>query len=173
MLKGNRIYLRLFEKEDLHLRVKWINDEETNKTLGFDIPVSLAKTQAWFQNSLTDNSKVNFAIVDIETDKVIGMSGLINIDYKNKNAEYYITIGEKEYLGKKLPDEVAELILNYGFNHIGLFKVYLHTFDYNTKAQHVYLRNGFIKEGTLRKHKWKDGKFIDIIYYGITIIRYL
>jgi RimJ/RimL family protein N-acetyltransferase len=167
MLKGKNIYLRLLEKDDLPLRVKWINDKETNRTLGFDLPISLAKTQVWFQNTLTDNSKINFAIVDIETDKVIGMTGLINIDYKNKNAEYYITIGEREYLGKKLPDEITSLMLYYAFDQINLFKVYLHTFDNNIKAKHVYIRNGFIQEGVFRQHKWKDGRFIDLVYFGI------
>ncbi len=167
MLKGKRIYLRLFEKEDLPLRVKWINDEETNRTLGFDIPVSLAKTQAWFQNTLTDNSKINFAIVDIETDKVIGMTGLIDIDYKNRKAEYYITIGEKEYLGLRLPDEVVRLVFNYAFYQLGMNKVYGHTLGYNIKSQKAHERNGMIKEGILRSHKWKDGKFWDVVYYSV------
>jgi RimJ/RimL family protein N-acetyltransferase len=167
MLNGVRIHLRLFEKEDLPSRVKWINDEEINETLGFDWPASISKTQIWFQNTLNDNSKINFAIIDNESCKLIGMTGLLGIDYKNKNAEFYITIGEKEFLGLHIPDEVISLILEYAFLELGLKRVYLHTFDYNVKAQHVYERNGFVKEGVLRKHKWKCGELRDIVYYGI------
>ncbi len=43
MLSGKKVYLRMLEKDDLPLRVKWVNDEETNLTLGFDWPISLSK----------------------------------------------------------------------------------------------------------------------------------
>lgn len=167
MLHGEKIYVRLLEKEDLPRRVKWVNDEETNATLGFDYPISISKTMSWFQNTVNDSSKINFVIVDINSDKLIGMAGLLGIDYKDSNAEFYITIGEKEYRGLHIPDETISLILEYAFLELGLYKIYLHTFEYNKKAQRVYERNGFIQEGVLRKHKWKHGELRDIVYYSI------
>lgn len=95
------------------------------------------------------------------------MAGLLGIDYKNKNAEFYITIGEKEFQGLHIPDEVIYLTLEYAFTELALVRVYLQTFDYNVRAKRVYERNGFIKEGILRKHKWKRGELRDIVYYGI------
>lgn len=167
MLKGQKIQLRLLEKEDLPLRVQWVNDKEINDNLGFDWPLSLSKTQAWFQNTLKDNSKINFVIIDNESRKLIGMAGLLGIDYKNRNAEFYITIGDKNFWGLRISDEVIFLILEYAFLELGLEKVYLHTFNYNVRAQRVYERNGFVKEGILRKHIWKRGELRDIVYYGI------
>ena len=95
------------------------------------------------------------------------MAGLLEIDYKNGNAEFYITIGEKDFLGLRIPDEVIFLILEYAFLELGLKRVYLHTFDFNVRAQRVYKRNGFNKEGVFRKHKWKNGELRDIVFYGI------
>jgi len=167
MLSGKKVYLGMLEKDDLPLRVKWVNDEETNLTLGFDWPISLSKTQVWFQNTINDSSKIHFVIVDCHSYKLIGMAGLLGIDYKNKNAEFYITIGEKEFQGLHIPDEVIYLTLEYAFTELALVRVYLQTFDYNVRAKRVYERNGFIKEGILRKHKWKRGELRDIVYYGI------
>jgi len=167
MLRGHKIHLRLLENEDLPLRVQWVNDDEINENLGFDWPLSLSKTQVWFQNSLKDNSKINFVIIDNDSCKPIGMAGLLGVDYKNRNAEFYITIGDKSYWGLRISDEVIFLILEYAFLELGLEKVYLHTFSYNVKAQRVYERNGFVKEGILRKHIWKRGELRDIVYYGI------
>ena len=36
MLEGQQAYLRPLEKEDLPLRVKWVNDPEVRQTLMFD-----------------------------------------------------------------------------------------------------------------------------------------
>jgi RimJ/RimL family protein N-acetyltransferase len=111
MLSGRRVYLRLFEKDDLHLRVKWINDEEISRVITFDWPTSYAKTLAWFQNGLLDSSKIHLAIIESKSDVAIGMAGLINIDYRQSRAELYITIGEKEYWGRHLSDDVLCLLL--------------------------------------------------------------
>lgn len=167
MLKGEKIYLRLLEEEDLPHRVKWINNEEISQTLGFDWPLSLSKTKSWFQKTLSDSSKLNFVIIDNQSNKLIGITGLLGIDYKNRNAEFYITIGEKEFHGLHIPDEVISLMLEYAFLELGLSRIYLQTFDYNKRAQRVYERNGFVREGVLRKHKWKQGGLKDLVYYGI------
>ncbi len=106
MLRGHKIHLRLLENEDLPLRVQWVNDDVINENLGFDWPLSLSKTQVWFQNSLKDNSKINFVIIDNDSCKPIGMAGQLGVDYKNRNAEFYITIGDKSYWGLRISDEV-------------------------------------------------------------------
>ena len=99
MLKGKTIYLRLLSQDDLLDRVSWINDEENIKTLLFDWPTSIEKTQKWFSNVVFDNSKLNLSIVDKETDELIGMTGLLNIDRINHHAQAYLPIGNKKYRG--------------------------------------------------------------------------
>ena len=167
ILIGDNIYLRLLERDDLKKRVKWINDREINQNLGFDFPANIDKTNAWFQNTLMDSSRMNFSIVDTESKQVIGMAGFLGINMKNRNAEFYITIGEKGFWGKGIADDSIKLLLDYAFKELGLEKVYLHTFDYNKRAGRVYERNGFKKEGIFRKHIWKQGELRDIIYYSI------
>ena len=167
MLVGEKVYLRFLEKEDLDRRVKWINDPDISDTLGFDFPAGLSKTNSWFQNTLMDSSRLNFSMVEKDKERLIGMAGFLGIDRKNRNAEFYITIGEKDFWGKGIADEVVELLLEYAFIELGLEKVYLHTFKYNKRAGRVYERNGFTQEGVFRKHIWKKGELRDIVYYSI------
>jgi RimJ/RimL family protein N-acetyltransferase len=167
MLKGNNIYLRPLEIDDLPLRVEWVNDDENRKTLMFDWPISLSKTRAWFQNTLMDKSKANFSIVDKETNKVIGMTGLIDIDYRNLRGQLYITIGEKDFRGKKLPDEIIPLVLEYGFKELGLRRIYLYTLKNNERGRTVYERNGFEFEGILREHHFCVGEYQDLYVHSI------
>lgn len=162
MLRSERIYLRLLEKNDLEKRVQWVNDPEIRETLMFDWPLSLSKTERWFQNQLMDDSKRNFSIVDSSNEKLIGMTGLIDINIRHLRAQFYLTIGEKEYWGKRLPDEIIPLVLEFGFIELGLNRIYLYTLNNNEKARKVYLRNGFIYEGTLRQQYFCVGEYQDL-----------
>lgn len=162
MLNGKRIFLRLIEKEDLKKRVEWVNNPEIRQTLMFDWPLSLAKTEKWFQDQLSNDTKRNFSIVYKQNNELIGMTGLIDISIRHLRAQFYITIGEVNYHGKRLPDEIIPLVLEYGFIELGLNRIYLYTLNNNEKARQVYIRNGFILEGTLRKHYFCVGDYQDL-----------
>jgi diamine N-acetyltransferase len=162
MLNDKRIYLRLIEREDCIHRTNWVNDEEIRQTLMFEWPLSLSGTYKWFDMQLLDNTKKNFVIVSKENQQVIGMTGLIDIDYKHLRGQFYLTIGDKEYWGKRIPDESIPLILQYGFNELGLNRIYLYTLNNNERARKVYMRNGFKFEGILREHYFCVGKHQDL-----------
>lgn len=167
MLQGEKIYLRPLEVEDLSKRVEWVNDLEIRQYLMFDWPMSISKTKKWFHNQLFDDSKHNFSIVDRETNQLIGMTGLIDVSLKHRRGQFYMTIGEKDFWGKRIPDENIPLVLEYGFGELGLEKIYLYTINVNDRARHVYLRNGFSEEGVLRKHYFCVGQLQDLHVYSI------
>jgi diamine N-acetyltransferase len=162
MFDGNSIYLRLMEKEDCAFRTNWVNDEETRKTLMFDWPLSLSGTEKWFDMQDLDPKKRNFMIISKDSNLPIGITGLIDIDFRHLRGQFYITIGEKDYRGKRIPDESIPLVLNYGFNELGLNRIYLYTLNNNERARKVYERNGFIYEGKLRKHYFCVGEYQDL-----------
>ena len=167
MLKGERVYLRLLSQDDLRARVEWINDEENIKTLLFDWPTSYEKTLKWYNNVVFDNSKLNLSIVDKNNETLIGMTGLLNIDRNNHIAQLYITIGNKNYRGQRLPDEVIPLVLEYGFTELELKKIYLYTLPNNERGRHVYERNGFKQDGILRQQVYCRGRQQDLYVHSI------
>ncbi len=167
MLKGKTVYLRLLGQDDLKDRVAWINDEENIQTLLFDWPTSYEKTMKWFSNVVFDSTKLNLSIVDKETNELVGMTGLLNIDRINHHAQLYITIGNRNYRGRRLPDEVIPLVLEYGFTELELKKIYLYTLPNNERARHVYERNGFRHDGILRQQVYCRGKQQDLYVHSI------
>lgn len=50
---------------------------------------------------------------------VIGITGLRDINIRHLRARFYITIGNKDFWGKHIHDEVIPLILEYGFFELG------------------------------------------------------
>lgn len=167
MIITPNICLRPLEREDLPLRVKWLNDPQIYKTLVSDYPVSLAKTEAWFSKGLFDQTKVHFSIVDRSTQKVIGMTGLLQIDSRHSKAQMYITIGEPEFHGRRYPDEIIPEILSFAFQELNLNKVYLWTIPDNAKGRAVYERNGFKKEAEMHEHMYCRGKYQTIIQHRV------
>lgn len=167
MLKSKNLYLRLLSEDDLNDRVNWINDRDNIKTLLFDWPTSIEKTKKWFSNSLMDKSKINFSIVDLNKDVLIGMTGFIQIDYVNRNAQFYITIGNKNFRGLGLSKEVISMVLEYGFLELALEKIYLYTLPNNQKARRIYELNGFKNDGVLRNHLVRRGVLQDIYVHSI------
>jgi RimJ/RimL family protein N-acetyltransferase len=108
------------------------------------------------------NNKI-FGIVDKETDKLIGGVGLHDIDFINGMGMYGIYIGEKEFRGKGYGKEATFLLMDYGFNILNLYNIYLMVFEYNKTAVKCYERWGFNLIGRRRKAKKIAGQRFDII----------
>lgn len=167
MFEGKSVYLRPLEKSDLPARVKWVNDPAVRRTLMFDYPLSLAKTEWWFSKAAIDPAKRHFSIIHREEDALIGMTGLLDIDLRHQRAQMYITIGEKAFWGRGLADEIIPLVQNYAFCELGLNRLYLYTLPSNARGRKVYERNNFTAEGVLRQHYFCVGELQDLHVHSI------
>lgn len=167
MLKAERVYLRMLEKKDLEYRVSWFNDPEIYQNLLSDYPVSYAKTDAWFQKNLFDESKMHFSICLNSTNELVGMTGLLQIDKKNSHAQMYITIGNKKFRGLGLASEIISILLNYAFFEQNLNKIYLWTITSNERARKVFEKNGFIQEASMQDHLYCRGQYQTIIQHRV------
>lgn len=167
MLKGKTISLRSLEFEDLERRISWVNNPDIRQTLMFDYPLSLAKTEKWFRDGLMDETKKHFSIMHPDDDLPIGMTGFLQINYKHQRAQFYITIGEQDFWGRGIAQEVIPLVLEYGFTELNLNKIFLFTLNNNDKARGIYEKNGFVAEGLQREHYYCVGQFQDLQQHGI------
>ena len=158
------ISIRKFEKTDIHKKVEWINNPENNQFLHYDIPISVEGTERWFDSHQGEDTRYDAVI---EADGVpVGTIGLLSIDRKNSKAEYYIAMGETAYKGKGIAKEASQLILAYGFEQLGLNRIYLFTEVENVAAQKLFERVGFVREGVVRQDIKRKERFMDRIMYG-------
>ena len=58
-------------------------------------------------------------------------------------------------------------MLKYGFEVIGLEKIYLYVSTKNIAANKFYLKCGFVEEGVFRKHLMINGQLEDIRWYSV------
>lgn len=165
MWREVKITIRKFEKKDIPQKVEWVNNPENNQFLHYDIPICIEKTEKWYNSHLEDGTRYDCVI---EADGIpIGTIGLLSIDKKNNKAEYYIAMGETAYKGKGVAKEASRLILEYGFNVLGLNRIYLYTETENTSAQRLFERVGFYKEGCIRQDLISRGKYVDRFLYSL------
>ena len=75
--------------------------------------------------------------------------------------------------GLGIGTRASKILLTKAFNELGLERVYLTVLADNTHAKHMYERCGFVKEGTLRKHVFKNGEYHDWDLYGVLKEEYL
>jgi len=63
--------------------------------------------------------------------------------------------------------EAVKIMLNYYFNELRYNKVNVYIYDYNEPSIQFHEKLGFIKEGRLRQMAYSNGKYHDIIFYGM------
>lgn len=168
-LQGKRISLQLVERDHLKKRVEFLNDPEIQKTLNFDYPTSLAKTEVWFSKNVLAPNRVDFSFIRNEDHAVIGFGGFINVNTKARKAELYIFVGDKDCWGKGFGRDGYKLLVNYGFAELGLERIYLYQLSENERAVTATAALGWKTEGLLRKDIWSHGELKD--QYVLSILR--
>lgn len=165
------ISIRKFKEKDIPYKVKWVNDKANNQFLHYDLPLEVDRTFLWFEKIKNKNDRADYTI--IVNEKPVGLIGLLNVDQKNRKAEYYIILGETEYKGKGVAKKASQLLINESCNVYNLNKIYLYTEVKNFPAQHLFESIGFIKEGLLKEDLIQKNKKIDRFFYSLFIEEYL
>ena len=58
-------------------------------------------------------------------------------------------------------------LLSYGFDVLGLNKIWGETFEHNTAANRLFLSIGMNHAGTRAQHYYREGEWIDALMYEI------
>jgi len=169
MLEGKLVRLREYRKEDISLKVSYINDPDVLRYLesGIPYPLTLNEELKWFDTISAFRDSYRFAIEAQESSKYIGDCGINSIDWKNGIASVAIFIGNRDYWGKGYGTEAMKLLLSFIFNQTNLNKVRLNVYSFNERAIKSYEKCGFKREGVLREEIFRDGRYYDILALGI------
>lgn len=169
MFDGKLVRLRGYRKEDISLKLSYINDPEVMRYLesGIPYPLTLNEEIKWFEAISAFKDSYRFAIEAIDSSHYIGECGINSIDWKNSVASAVIFIGDKEYRGKGFGTEAMKILLYFVFNQININKVRLNVYSFNVRAIKSYEKCGFKKEGILRQEIFRDGKYYDTIVMGL------
>jgi len=175
LFETDRVFLRKMTVQDTEIYHKWRNDIDVMQTTAPFLDVyGIEETEEFVnQKILKSRSSKCYIIVEKKSNKPIGITSLINIDYKNRNAECIIDIGEKEAWGKGYGSEAMKLLLDFGFLEMNLHRIWLRVFSFNDRAIKLYEKLGFQKEGISREAIFRNGTWHDIIHMGVLQSEYM
>ena len=163
------VYLRALEVEDLERTHKWHTDPSLYKTLGSNFRfVSRSTEETWIKRkcSVSEN-EINLAICLNNTNNHVGNIYLRDIDWISRRGTLHIFIGDVEDQGKGYGQSAIRQLISYAFDELNLQKIWLTILTENTVARYMYEKCGFIVEGTLKRHVYKNGQFKDVTCMGL------
>ncbi|MGA7671974.1 MAG: GNAT family protein [Nitrolancea sp.] len=161
---GKRVALGPLRRDSLPLYQRWLNDFVTIR--GYDLPAprTLDRIVGWYERVCTTDRHIMFALYERETMRLIGHTGLLDVDRRHGNAEFDILIGEPECRGLGYGSETTQLIREYAFDRLGFESLYLRVLAFNEAGIRAYRKAGFREAGRLRRHWFVGGRYWDMVY---------
>lgn len=168
-LKGEKIYLRALEPDDLDFLFSVENDEEFWEISSTHAPFSRFILKQYLENSHKDIYEVKqLRLVICEQDgSPTGFIDLFDFDPKHRRAALGIVIKSKNNRQKGFGAEALDLLCKYSFTHLGLHQVYANVGVDNISSRALFEKAGF--EITARKKDWVliNGSFKDELLYQL------
>ena len=169
LLRGERVFLRPAEREDIPTFISWLSDADVGEGLATRAPWSRVAEEAWFDELQQKQTRTmwHFVICLRDGERPIGFCALHDVDHINGSVELGIGIGEPSEWDKGYGTETMGVLLDFAFGELRLHRVFLHVFDFNARAIRVYEGVGFRHEGTKREAFYHNGRHHDMHVMGI------
>jgi len=167
MNSKSKIQLKKITKSDLKLLIEWRN---SNKIFLYNTQyflLNLKMQMDWFNSLQNDSSRKMFMI--LHENVKIGICGLIDIDYKNKNANIAIIIGKTQLHTKGLGTMALSNLLNYGFKEIGLHRIGADVIEYNKTSIRLFEKSKFKIDVIQRDVIWRNNRWWNM--YSMSILK--
>ena len=103
-----------------------------------------------------------FNLVAVVDDRVVGMLSIETFSRPRRRHAGRIGISvHHEFQGKGVGTALMAAGMDLADNWLNLTRLELEVYSDNEAAIHLYERFGFVYEGTLRQHAFRDGKYVD------------
>lgn len=169
LFTGTLVRLAAPTPDDHRHFARWSENDQYLRIMDNDParPLSPEAHAAWEQSFLSAPNMFLFRLRMLADDTLIGLVGLADVQWTNQTAMLGIAIGDPAYWGKGYGSDALRLIVNYAFDELNLYRVWLSVIGYNARAIAVYEKAGFKPEGIGQCAIQREGKRHDLIYYGI------
>ena len=157
MLRDERVLLRPLGPG--HADALWadLQDPEGRRLTGTHRTFTYEETAAYCASRADQTDRITLAIEDAGTAAWLGEVVLMDHDEPNRSAGLRIALAPAAR-GRGLGSAALRLVLAHAFGPLGLHRVSLEVFDFNTRAIRAYEKVGFRHEGRMRDALWWDGR---------------
>jgi RimJ/RimL family protein N-acetyltransferase len=170
VLKGKEVVLRAITPDDLEPLRLWRNRPDYRQYFREYRDITPAMQQNWYENIVLADERVHmFAISTAKDERLLGACGLCYIDRQNDSADFSIYLGADDlYIDEVYAPAAGKLLLKYGFETLGLHRIWAEIYAIDSVKQNLLPSLGFSLDGRHREaHKMEDGRFVDCLFYGL------
>ncbi len=169
MILGAHVGLRAIERDDLPSLLAWRNRPGFRRYFREFRELSLAQQEEWYEATVLADPKTRmFAIVDPKTGVLLGACGLCFIDWVNRTGDFSLYNGHQDlYIDDTYAPDAGRLLLRYGFEELGLHRIWCEIYGFDRAKQALLPRLGFTLDGRHRETHWADGAWHDSLFYGV------
>lgn len=160
-LKGEHIYLRALEPEDLDFIHAVENDESIWEISCTQTPYSKFLIKQYLENAHKDIYEVKQLrlVISSYDNLTIGMIDLFDFDFKNRRAGIGILVKEPVDRLKGYGQEALKLLIDYSFTHLDLHQLYCNISESNAASIKLFSNEGFNKIGLKKDWNYVNGAF--------------
>lgn len=163
LLHGARVRLRPLADDDLALLDEWWSDPQWAVLQQATVrprPIGSAMEvfRGWSANDTP--GAVGFSIESLSDGVFLGHATLFGASLPVRAATLAVIVGPP-FVGQGYGSDAVRVLVRYGFDELGLNRIELRTWAYNTRGLRAYLRAGFVEEGRRREAVFHDGAFHD------------
>lgn len=144
-LKGQHIYLRALEPEDLDFVYAIENDESVWYLSHTQTPYSRFLIKQYLENAQQDiyEAKQLRLVISNYKNETLGLIDIFDFDFKNKRAGVGILIAAENNRGKGYGKEAVALVTNYCFTKLNLHQLYCNISETNQTSLNLFKNEGF------------------------------
>jgi diamine N-acetyltransferase len=160
-LKGEHVYLRALEPEDLDFIHAIENDETIWEISNTQTPYSRYLIKQYLEQAHKDIYEVKqlrLVISNYESES-LGMIDIFDFDFKNRRAGIGILIKNISNRKNGYGSEALKLLVDYGFNHLDLHQMYCNILEDNLASIKLFTNQGFKKIGLKKDWIQHNGTF--------------
>ena len=169
-LKGENIYLRALEPEDLEFVYKVENDEAIWEISHTQTPYSKYLIVQYLENAQQDiyeAKQLRLAICKNGDFEPIGLVDLFEYDATNRRAGVGILINHIDDRGNGVGSETLQLVVKYAFTHLNLHQLFANIDSDNHHSVKLFTKFGFSHVGTKKDWNFVRGNYRDEALYQV------
>lgn len=171
-LVGANVILRPVKQEDEQARKQLGWHTEIQRGFGKTSetrPMTDEEAHEWYeirQRELDPTSMRRSWIIEAQG-TLVGVVFLTVLNETDRKAHYAISMYSPQYMGQGYGTETTKLILAHAFNTMGLHRIQVVVYDFNTASIAMNYKCGFTEEGRQRESCWLNNQWHDDIMMSI------
>lgn len=167
--QGERTILRAVEPEDAAFFFALQQDTERNRLLDFlPPPSSRAALESWAREQSQKELEDVFQWVIEAEGEPVGSIVTHTVSPRNGTFSYGLEVA-RNHQRKGYAKEAVTLVLRYYFGELRYQKVHVGVQENNAGSIALHRRLSFKHEGTQRRMVFQEGRYLDLLLFGLTI----